>query len=372
MKINNYIIKPSIFFYQTYNKNHGHLLWDDIYSVYSSIVRFNYSSSIINIIPYNMKINTNKLNDLQNIIIKFFGGKVIDNSELKERITLFKTFITGSSRHCQRCINTDYTLKDSREYNITKLMRNRLYKSYNIKQKEYSKNNIINGIIIDNKRYNIKEKEILFEFIKNINNNYNNVNLKYINYKDIKLFSNQLKLLSQTNIYISGPGTGLLYFPFLIDPGIVIHLGHIHFGCPQYLEQYIAEGCSYIKSLYYPPNERMNGLNITILNDLFNEGLHIINSYNKPLYYNKGDNLNQIGKLFVKICEENYNLCNEIIEKFDWCNNKCRGVWAENFLFFPSLYKNKTLIEVINKYKVYESELGCEIGVLKSKQSQWC
>lgn len=108
--------------------------------------------------------------------------------------------------------------------------------------------NPIEGIVIHNKIYSNYEIELLKSIVSHfIGNKY--IRLKYIYYNNYTSFYDQLKLMSKTHIYISGPGTGLLNFPLMSDPGVVIRLGNIHFGCPQYLEQYILQGSRHFKTL---------------------------------------------------------------------------------------------------------------------------
>lgn len=353
-------------FQLTYTRNYGHALWDDLYSLYTSLVKLGYKNEKFNLILNKNYGKTHYLIDIMKVLEKFSKGNIIYLNKYKNITILFKTLIVGSSHQCQRCVTLDYTLKYSREYNITKLIRNRMYEVFRIYPQI---TNPIEGIIIHNKRYSRYEINIL----KNIEQYYRNdkfIRLKYIDYRNITNFYEQLKLMSKTHIYISGPGTGLLNFPFIADPGIIIHLGHIHFGCPQYLEQYMLEGSPHFKAFYYSPQMRMNPLNYTYMLSLINLAKESVLNYD-IFNSKKEENLNDIGKLYVRICKEHKNICNKLIDKYDWGYGKCRGIWAENVVFFPSLYtKIPELKEIVKLYSNITYNLGCKIGINESKQKQ--
>lgn len=349
----------------TYTSNYGHAIWDDLYLVYTSIVKLKYKKDIFNLVIYKRYKKTHYLDDILKVLHAFSKGKIIYLSDYSNKIIMFKTLIVGSSHQCQRCVTLDYSLKYSREYNMTKLIRDRMYEVYNIKPHlSYP----LKGVIIHNKRFSKYEKSTLKQIITHYHND-KYLRLSYIDYRNITKFYDQLKLMSKTHIYISGPGTGLLNFPFIADPGVVIHLGHIHFGCPQYLEQYILEGSPHFKALYYSPEERMKTFNYSYIITLINVAInYIIN--NKYIYVKRGENLNEIGKLYVKICKEHKDICQKLIDAYDWGYGKCRGIWAENVVYFPTLYKKipelKNIVVLYNNTK----KLGCKAGINYSKQRQ--
>lgn len=91
---------------------------------------------------------------------------------------------------------------------------------------------------------------------------------------------------------------------------------------------------------------------------------------NPTIYIKKGDNLNGIGKLYVKICSEHKSICEKLLYNYDWGYGKCRGIWAENVVYFPSLYsKIPELKNIIISYNSTQN-LGCKVGINFSKQGQ--
>ena len=68
-------------------------------------------------------------------------------------------------------------------------------------------------IIIDNKRYSEQEKNNIHKTIHELNKN---IDIKYIYWnKDFDSFEKQLCEIGKTDIHITGPGTGMMYMPFL-------------------------------------------------------------------------------------------------------------------------------------------------------------
>lgn len=357
----------SIPFKLTYNINYGHAFWDDLYSIYTSMVKIGFKSKNFNLIIQDTFKNTRYLKDIYSVLEKFSKGKNIFTNDLKNKIILFKRIIVGSSHQCQRCVTTDYSLKYSREYNITRILRDRMYEVYNIKPLY---KHPFDGIIVHNKRYSNYEKSILKRVIKYFNNN-KEIKLRYIDFSNIKGFYKQLKILSTVHIYISGPGTGLLNFPFIADPGVVIHLGHIHFGCPQYLEQYMLEGSPHIKAFYYSSRLRKKNMSFDYTIHLITKGIEYIKN-NRIIYVKRTENLNGEGKLFIRICKEYKEICDKLIKRYDWAYGRCRGIWAENVVYFPSVYKYVPQLKnaVISINESYN--LGCKVGINHSNQNQWC
>lgn len=177
----------------TYNNNYEDTLWHHIYSI---------------LVMNKTKTKSHFLKDIHNVIQQFSNGKIIYLNDLKDKIILFDKLIVGSSHQCQSCVSLDYSLKYSREYNITRLYRERMYKVYDIKP---SFNYPIEGIIVSNKRYSQYEMNLLINITKHYQNS-NYIKLYYIDFKNIKSFYKQLKLMRGIHIYISGPGTCLLNF----------------------------------------------------------------------------------------------------------------------------------------------------------------
>lgn len=62
---------------------------------------------------------------------------------------------------------------------------------------------------------------------------------------------------------------------------------------------------------------RMNKLNFTYLISLISLAKKYIEN-NNIFSICKGDNLNDIGKLYEKICKDHKNVCRNLLNKYDW------------------------------------------------------
>lgn len=197
-----------------------------------------------------------------------------------------------------------------------------------------------------------------------IETNYSNneLSIKYIYWSEYLDFKKQLEILSCTNIYISGPGTGLLNFPFISDPGIIINLGGLYRGCPIFMEQYIEEGSMHFVSLYYPSDKRKYGLKKKEIEKLINKAVFILKNW-KMYKKHHISNLNIEGKIFKKISKVNPELMDLFLLDTDWAKDNGIGVWAERLLYFPYCYNRSYIADIVfNETAEYMNQLGCVVS----------
>lgn len=287
--------------------------------------------------------------------------KVIYENEMQNMTFLVETLIVGIGHQCQRCVNKDYSIAGGKEYRATWWMRKRIYYVYNVKQC-YNRN----VIIVHNKRYSKEEKAMLY----NLTNFYNRskLNILYIDWSKIQDFKRQLDILSCTCVYISGPGTGLLNFPFISDPGIIINLGGLYRGCPAFMEQYIEEGSMHFISLYYPSNKRIYGLNNIEIEILIKRAIQLLNNW-KFYKQHHNSNLNVEGRIFKELSKKNPHLMNKLLDETDFAKDGGHGIWAERLVYFPYCYNRSYIADAVFKETAYyKNELGC----VSSKSRELC
>jgi len=74
-------------------------------------------------------------------------------------------------------------------------------------------------------------------------------------------FTRHMEIIRQTDIHVSGPGTGQMYQTFLPDGAVHVNLGQLITGgdfCLKckvmqgFMEEYMAEGAPYLKVLFHP------------------------------------------------------------------------------------------------------------------------
>lgn len=65
-------------------------------------------------------------------------------------------------------------------------------------------------------------------------------------------FSRHLEILGVADVHITGPGTAMMYQPFLRDGAVHINTGIPSWVGQGYMEEYLAEGSPHVRALYYP------------------------------------------------------------------------------------------------------------------------
>lgn len=290
--------------------NIGHALFDGLYPIYLAMVKFGYSDIDFTYFTHswhNMKTLSTE------VITKFSNNKIynltFDTNHIVFCKTLFSGFGDGKSL-CGNCvINQEYTLYGQKEYNALKLFRNRILKSFGISQSNKI-NDPIKVLVINNKRFSKEDLNILDNLVNICKDKFN---IKFIDwYHDYSSFDEQLHDFYDTDIQITGPGTGMLYAPFLKDGSININLGQLECinsrmntkldykdkdSCyPSWMEQCVCAGCDYINTIYYD-RINYNNLELSILIDLLYNSLEILG---KKCY----NNLNTDAIIFKHYCQQ--------------------------------------------------------------------
>lgn len=235
--IDNFIKKKKVitikgitnYFAHYYDHNVAHGLYDALYPSFLSILQF-YDEDI----SYNNLIDIFKIPGwvfpgnasrewLLNIFKDFSKGKnMFKNMFQKNQMYCFKTLIAGSGFAGISSVNKQGVMPGKHLYAFEKF-RDRFYKIYNI-EKSPKLNSTIRLLIIDSSRYSSDEKETLNN-IKSEMSKENKVDVKYISWKDITSFKDQIEIMNKCDIHIAGAGTTMLNFPFLNDNSIHINLG---------------------------------------------------------------------------------------------------------------------------------------------------
>ncbi len=298
--------------------NIGHALFDGFYPLYLALVKFNY-------IHNDFVLLSDTWNDKKimayDIITKFSGNQIIDYYNLdKSKFIHFKTLISGTGNTGNRVMTKEYRLYGEKEYNALSYFKNRILSRHGINiDKPLNTGNDVKIIIISNKRYSTYEISNLNQIVTYYKDK--GINIKYINWSNYSSFTEQMKELEDVDIHISGPGTGIMYMPFLKKGAVNINLGYMEhsqtngsrpnifikdckytdFIFPGWMEQSVCNGASYISSLYY---DRVNYNNIEFeeMKRITDKAIGMIN--NKILLDN---NLNTDAKIFVEYCRRSNN-----------------------------------------------------------------
>jgi hypothetical protein len=291
--------------------NIGHALFDGLYPLYTALVKFGYKDS-----PFTVFTNITVEERTKDIVNNFSGNPVYNyNNVDKTRVYHIKKLISGTGETGNRVITQQYTLYGEKEYNALTYFKERMYKTYNLTvDKPLGKP--LKAIIVDNKRYSPKEKNAMKELIEKHTDT--EVDIKYIFWQSYKTFAEQLKEIGDTDIHITGPGTGMMYMPFLKKGAVNINLGYIErtetnydrpnlriagtktdYILPAYLEQSVCAGANYVRTIYY---DRYN------VNDIETHQLTLLIHTAKTIVGTcVENNLNTDALIFKEYCKRSKN-----------------------------------------------------------------
>jgi hypothetical protein len=289
--------------------NVGHALWDGFYGAYLGALKFGYENEDIQYITTDFS-NTKTL--AYEIAKTFFGEEKILNYQSLDpnKSAKISTLIVGVGTASNLVMTQKYKLY-GKSYDGIERFKNRMYKRFNLNS------NLSVGkkaIIIDNKRYNSNEREILHKVINHFKEK---IDIKYIDWRNYPSFSDQLKELESVDIHISGPGTGMMYMPFLKKGAVNINLGYMErtqtnsarpnifikdckyedYIFPGWMEQSVCAGADHVSTLYYDRYNH-NTLEFEPLVELIIKSIDLIN---KGIILE--NNLNTDAQIFVEYCE---------------------------------------------------------------------
>jgi hypothetical protein len=307
--------------------NVGHALFDGLYPVYLAAVKFGYKDEPFLYMADNW---TNPLVTANEAVIRFSKYSEIWSYPKLDKNTVihFKTLISGTGQTGNRVINKDYILYGSK-YNGLEAFKQRMMLTCGaIPNKPL--NHPINAIIINNKRYTDKERQVINQVIEHYNLR-EHVNIKLIDWPDYKSFSQQMKLLQDIDIHISGPGTGMLYMPFLKNGAVNINLGYIEhtqtntarpnikilnskkedYLVPGWMEQSVCAAVKNVSTLYYD-RFNYNLLEYISLIEIIEKAIQLVK--NKEVLDNKH---NIDAQVFIEYCKRVQNaeqVCNYLTD----------------------------------------------------------
>ena len=246
--------------------NIGHALWDGLYPLYVALVKFGYINDDFTPLFGDFE---NKQTLAYLPTIQFAGKDILNYHQLdKNKLIHFKTLVAGTGNTGNRIINPNYMLYGEKEYNALSLFKKRLLSRYNL-EIDKPLNTPLKAIIIKNKRFSQNEIDVInkiVDYYKNI------IEIKYIDwYHDYSSFGEQMKEIIETDIHITGPGTGMMYMPFLKKGAVNINLGYMEYIqtntarpnlkidninndnliIPGWMEQSVCTAANYVSTLYY-------------------------------------------------------------------------------------------------------------------------
>lgn len=303
--------------------NIGHALFDGFYPAYLAAIKFGYINEQFVYLTDNWTNTTVTANEAICLFTQY--PEIWSYPKLGKNL-LFKRLISGTGRTGNRVMNEEYKLYGSK-YNGLQHFKTRMMEACGAVA-DKPLNSPIKAVIINNKRYSQKEKEVIQEVL-NYYTGSQSISISLIDWYEIKSFKEQMKVLQDIDIHITGPGTGMMYMPFLKKGAVNINLGYIEhtqtntarpniyiqnakeadYIVPGWMEQSVCVGAEYVSTLYYD-RFTYNNIEKQPLIDLINEAIFIINSK-----YVKLDNHNIDAKVFIEYCKRVSNareVCNHL------------------------------------------------------------
>eukprot|EP00730_Choanoeca_flexa_P008697 TRINITY_DN12524_c0_g4_i10.p1 TRINITY_DN12524_c0_g4~~TRINITY_DN12524_c0_g4_i10.p1 ORF type:complete len:955 (+),score=276.38 TRINITY_DN12524_c0_g4_i10:123-2987(+) len=323
-----------LYFHTMWASNVGHGLWDGLYPAFISLIRFNRHLKPLRLMPSLPEDDGRVCAPPANTkgcqcreIIKKFGRrgmlrlKDMDRLVQSGHVLHFEKVIVGSNHMAQRILQADLTLPGAREYDSVSLYRKQMFWAHDVPLPPYRPKrpkSELSAIVIDNRRYSKEEKAMFETAIEQLGKE--GLKVEYINYKDFFPFAEQLKLLARTDIYISGPGTGMMLQPFMADGSVMINLQDIfkRYGMAHVSaeEEYVTESTSYMRGLYYDSHIRMDGLQLQEFLRVTREAFELVHAgFDMPV--KPRSNLSPEGIVFVEACDMAPVACQQMLNEMN-------------------------------------------------------
>lgn len=298
--------------------NVGHGLFDVLYPIYLSLLKFGYSSEPFTFLSLEWEW---KEHMMYNVIKTFTKQDLLEYPNLDKNKTYhFKTLIAGTDLAGNRVVNKEMFIY-GKQWDGLYQFKKRIFEVNNISLDKPLNVNYPKVIIVNNKRFNTQDINIINDLIKRMSSV---CDIKFIDwYNDYKqfegnqIFKKQLEDLQDIDIQVSVPGTSMLYAPLLKKGAVNINLGYIEHTqtngtrgnlkilestkpdhlIPAYLEQSLCAGAYYTTSLYYN-RYKYNNLEIESLVSIINEAISLVKNHQII-----EGNVNIDAKIFKEYCK---------------------------------------------------------------------
>lgn len=296
--------------------NIGHGLFDVLYPIYLSMLKFGYINEPFAFLSTEWSWRENMMYDT---IRKFSKHELLEYPNLdKNKVYHFKTLVAGTDLAGNRVQNKNVFIYGKKWDGLQKF-KERIFNVHNITL-DKPINDTPNVIIINNKRFNEQDLRVIREVVKRMSLV---CNIKFIDwYHDYRgsenpKFIDQMQDFQDVDIQVTAPGTGMMYVPLMKRGAVNINVGFIEHTqtngvrsnlkileskqedhlVPAYMEQPICAGTYYVTSLYYD-RYKYNNLEVDALIDIINEAIQIIK--NKRIIEG---NVPMDGKVFREYCK---------------------------------------------------------------------
>jgi hypothetical protein len=274
--------------------NVGHGLFDCLYPIYLSLLKFGYVDEPFTYLSTDWSWRQNMMYDT---IKKFTKQDLLEYPKLDEDYH-FKTLIAGTEPAGNRVQNKEVFIY-GKEWDGLQQFKRRIFEVHNIAI-DKPINEVPKVIIINNKRFDRNDLEVIDTVVKRMSSV---CDIKFVDWYhhyrrsgDPK-FVDQMRDFQEVDIQVTAPGTGMMYVPLLKKGAVNVNLGfiehtqtngvrgnlkileskHADHLIPAYMEQPICAGTYYVTSLYYD-RYKHNNLEVEPLIDIINEAIQIVKS----------------------------------------------------------------------------------------------
>ncbi|KAF4722739.1 hypothetical protein FOZ63_033974, partial [Perkinsus olseni] len=323
----------SAMFYLLWPSNVGHLMYDSIYPMWVTLVRFGYLKTPVKFFVYaddDLRISQVGWNHVS-ILDAVSNSTVTPMADMKEdSLYLFDRLIVGSRWMGHRNQQRHMGMPGSYSYeNALYWYGQRILAGYGILDWDTALdpntpimiddiNKRCKGVITDNKRFSDEEGSML-KTLADESKDLFGCDITYMNWKDYA-FEEQIRLFSDMNIYISAVGTGLTRCHLIKPGGVIVQLGEMDHTLPtryqvSYRDVHMAIGSPHLNSVYYS-RKLWNIFGRLVREgvvDAINRGINLARrGYPIPRPY--GDGLSPTSQSYEDYCADSPDDCSSLVD----------------------------------------------------------
>lgn len=272
--------------------NVGHGLFDVLYPIYLSMLKFGYVDEPFTFLSTDWSYRENMMYDT----IKAFTKQELLEYPNLNKTYHFKTLIAGTDGAGNRVQNKEVFIY-GKQWDGLQQFKRRIFEVHNITV-DKPINEIPKVIIINNKRFSTKDIEVINTVIQLMSTA---CDIKFVDWyhhyrkSGNPKFLDQMKDFQDVDIQVTAPGTGMMYVPLMKKGAVNVNLGfiehtqtngvrgnlkileskHADHLVPAYMEQPICAGTYYVTSLYYD-RYKHNDLEVEPLINIINEAIAVV------------------------------------------------------------------------------------------------
>jgi hypothetical protein len=308
--------------------NVGHGLFDVLYPIYLSLLKFGYQDEPFTFLSLDWSWRENMMYE---VIKGFTKQELLDYTKLDTtKVYCFKTLVAGTNGAGNRVVNKEVFLYGKQWDGLYKFKK-RIFEVNNIELDKPVNLDRPKAIVVNNKRFSQKDREVINSVVEYMQP-YCDIKFvdwgSYHQFKD-ETFKKQMEDFQDIDIQITAPGTAMMYVPLLKKGAVNVNIGYIEHTqtngvrtnlkilesnhadhlIPAYMEQPICAGTYYVTSIYYD-RYKHNELVFQPLVDIINQAIEILRS--RQIIEGNVNIDAQIFREYCKRATDADNVCNKL------------------------------------------------------------